>query len=72
MRHIIHMLIGCVLPFLLIFLLPLFGFSEGVTLTVFIVLMFACHLFMMRGAHHGGRGSHDTTHTVKGSNDAHS
>lgn len=72
MKHIIHMLIGCVLPFLLIFLLPLFGVSEGVTLTVFLVLMFACHLLMMRGAHHGGHGSNDTSHTMKGNDDAHS
>ena len=56
----------------LIFLLPLFGVSQGITLTVFIVLMFACHLFMMRGAHHGGHGSHDTTHRMKGNDDAHS
>ena len=46
MKHIVHMLFGCVLPFLLIFLLPLFGVSQGMTLTVFIVLMFGCHLFM--------------------------
>lgn len=69
--HIIHMLIGCVLPFLLIFLLPLFGVSEGVTLLVFIVLMFASHLSMMRGAQHGVHGSNDTNHRLKGNGDAH-
>ncbi len=37
MGHIIRMLIGCVLPFVLIFVLPLFGVSEGMTLTVFVV-----------------------------------
>ena len=49
MKHFLHMLIGCGLPMLLIFVLPLFGVSEGITLTVFIVLMLGCHLLMMRG-----------------------
>ena len=49
MKHFLHMLIGCGLPMLLIFVLPYFGVSEGVTLTVFMVLMLACHLLMMRG-----------------------
>ena len=53
MNHLVHMLVGCVLPFLLIFLLPLFGVGEGVTMFVFVVLMFGCHLFMMRGHGHG-------------------
>ncbi len=49
MKHFVHMLVGCVLPFLLIFMLPLFGVGEGVTMFVFVVFMFSCHLFMMRG-----------------------
>jgi hypothetical protein len=60
MSHTIKMILGCVLPLLLIFLLPLFGVGEGVTLLVFTVLMFACHLFMMGGhGHHGGREGHN-------------
>jgi hypothetical protein len=47
----LRMLAGCVLPLLLIFLLPLMGISEGITLLVAIVLMFACHLLMMGGHH---------------------
>lgn len=43
------MLLGCLVPMLLIFVLPLFGVSEGVTLTVFIVLMLGCHLLMIPG-----------------------
>ena len=49
------MLLGCLVPMLLIFVLPLFGVSEGITLTVFIVLMLGCHLLMIPGhdgAHH--------------------
>lgn len=51
--HTIRMLIGCLLPLLLIFILPLFGVGEGVTLFIFIILMFGCHLLMM-----GGHGRH--------------
>jgi hypothetical protein len=47
------MLIGCLLPILLIFLLPSFGVSEGVGVWLFLILMFGCHLMMMRGGHHG-------------------
>ncbi|NNF64200.1 MAG: hypothetical protein HKN07_08050 [Acidimicrobiia bacterium] len=52
MSHTIKHLIGCLVPLLLIFLLPAFGVSDGVSLLVFIVLMFACHLFMLRGHGH--------------------
>jgi len=54
------MLAGCVLPWLLIFLLPLLGISEGVALFVAIALMFACHLLMMGGHHsHGDTNQYD-------------
>lgn len=60
MSHSLKMVLGCVLPLLLIFLLPLIGVSEGVTLGLVIVLMFACHLFMMGGhGHTHDAGSHD-------------
>lgn len=55
MKHHFWMLIGCILPFLLIFLLPMFGVSGGALLPVFILAMFACHLLMMFG--HGKGGS---------------
>lgn len=48
------MLLGCMLPMLLIVVLPMFNVNEGITLTVFIVLMLGCHLLMMRG--------HDSAH----------
>ena len=51
MKHVIMMIIGCVLPFLLIFILPAFGVSNNVILVIFIVLMLGCHLFMGRGGH---------------------
>lgn len=71
MSHFIRMLIGCVLPFLLIFAMPLVGIGEGVTLVVFIVLMFACHTLMVRGHHHEADGSNGTNPKMKGNDDAH-
>jgi len=53
MKHTILHLVGCLLPLLAIFLLPLVGIDSGVSLLLFIVLMFICHLFMMRGHGHG-------------------
>lgn len=53
MRHSLVHLLGCLLPLLVIFLLPLFGIGGGAALILVIVLMFACHLFMMRGHAHG-------------------
>lgn len=53
-NHGLWMIIGCTLPLLLIFVLPLFGISGGASLFIFIILMFACHLFMM-----GGHGEHE-------------
>lgn len=52
MKHMLMMLAGCVLPFFLIFLLPLFGIADGMALFIGILLMFACHLFM--GGHRHG------------------
>ena len=53
-KHSLWMLIGCLLPALLIFVLPMFGIGNGVSLFFFIILMFGCHLLMMRG-----HGNHD-------------
>ncbi len=53
MSHSLKMLAGCLIPLLLIFLLPVFGVSGDLTFVVFFVLMFACHLFMMGGHGHG-------------------
>lgn len=56
-KHDLMMIVGCLLPLLLIFVLPLFGIGGGLSLFIFIVLMFACHIFMM-GGHHGGHKQH--------------
>jgi hypothetical protein len=52
-KHTLLMMLGCVVPFLLLFLLPLFGVRQGASSVVFFVLMLGCHLMMM-----GSRGSH--------------
>ena len=63
-KHIILMLIGCLLPLLLIFLLPLFGISGNYSTFIFIISMFACHLFMPM--HHGSHKQHtDNTQNKK-------
>lgn len=55
-NHGLWMVLGCILPLLLIFVLPRFGISGGGSLFIFIILMFFCHLFMMGG--HGGHGEY--------------
>jgi hypothetical protein len=51
------MLLGCLLPLALIFVLPVLGVGSGMTLLVFVVLMFGCHLMMMGRRGHGSHGS---------------
>ncbi len=51
MKHGLHMLIGCGLSLLAIFLLPALGVSMGWTLAIFFILMIGCHLFMAHGGH---------------------
>lgn len=77
MKHGILHILGCLIPIALIFLLPALGFSSGVTFTVFFILMFACHLFMMGGHQHGGGepadagASPETNHSKKGDKSCH-
>jgi hypothetical protein len=54
-KHGLWMIIGCVLPLLLIFILPALGVTGDYSTFLFIVFMFACHLLMMGGhGNHGG------------------
>ena len=53
------MLVGCLSIFLLLFLLPVFGFNGNNSLFIFLLIFFVAHLFMMgRHGGHGGHGSH--------------
>ena len=46
------MIIGCLVPLLLIFILPLFGIKGNYIFLIFFLAMFACH-FLMMGKHGG-------------------
>jgi cell division protein FtsW (lipid II flippase) len=48
-NHGLWMIIGCIVPLLLIFILPLFGIRGGGLLFIFLIVMFVAHLFMMAG-----------------------
>ncbi|QDV83750.1 hypothetical protein TBK1r_26920 [Stieleria magnilauensis] len=65
MSHFWRMLLGCMIPIAMIFVLPLLGVSEGVTLAVFLVLMLGCHLLMVP-SHHSGHLDHDHQHKDQG------
>jgi len=49
------MVIGCLIPLVLIFIGPSLGIKGDLLLFIFIVMMFGCHLLMMKGhkEHHG-------------------
>lgn len=54
MKHNLWMIIGNGLPLLLIFFAPALGLDSGTSLFIFMIAMFACHLFMpMHGYSHG-------------------
>ncbi len=57
-NHALWMLIGCAVPVILIFLFPLIGIGRNWTLFIFIVLMFGCHLLMMKGHKNTSHGEH--------------
>jgi len=50
------MLLGCAVPMLLLFILPVLGVNTGVTMAIVIALMLGCHLLM------GGCGGHGHKH----------
>lgn len=56
-KHTIWMIIGCLVPLLLIFILPLFGVTGNYSIFIFIAVMFLCHITMMGG--HRGHNQHE-------------
>lgn len=58
-KHIFWMVIGCTLPLLLIFIAPALGLGSGISLFIFIIAMYACHLLMPMH-HHGGHEHTDS------------
>lgn len=64
-KHIL-MLLACVLPLLLIFLLPSIGVgTSGLSFLLLLVGCFVVHLFMMRRlGNNGNQDKEDGTHDV--------
>ena len=54
-KHNLWMLISCILPLLLIFLLPLLGATGGELLFIFLILCFVAHLLMLGHHLHNGK-----------------
>lgn len=65
-NHMFWMLVGCMGLFLLLFLLPVFGFNGTNSLFIFLIIFFVAHLFMMGS--HGGHAGHEKNQ-VKNNND---
>ena len=63
-KHMVLMVIGCVLPLLLIFLAPLIGLDGKISLRIFVIAMFLCHLLMPM--HFGVSGGHSDKHFGEG------
>ena len=63
-RHIFWMIIGCTIPLLLIFFAPVLGLGSNVSLFIFILSMFACHLLMPMH-HHTNHRQHRNTEDYK-------
>jgi len=77
MKHGFLHLLGCLIPIALVFLLPALGFSSSSTFTIFVLLMFACHLLMVSGHPQGGHetngseNSDETNNPSKGGKSCH-
>ena len=56
-KHFPWMIVGCLAPLLLIFLAPVIGLGSGMSLFIFILAMFACHLLMPMH-HHEDKNRH--------------
>lgn len=63
-KHLIWMIIGCIVPLLLIFLAPALGLNDNVPLFFFIIAMFACHLLMPM--HHGEHKKKENQNSSQG------
>ncbi|HHC81002.1 MAG TPA: hypothetical protein ENK46_14055 [Flavobacteriia bacterium] len=57
-NHWLKMIIGCGLPLLFIFLAPLFGIESNLSISIFISVMFACHLLMLHRLHNHRNDKH--------------
>ncbi|MCW9706535.1 hypothetical protein [Fodinibius salsisoli] len=60
-KHTLWMIIGCGVPLLLLFFAPMLGLSSNITIFLFVVAMFACHILMI-GHHRRGSKHQDHQH----------
>lgn len=58
-KHSWLMLLGCLGPLLLIFVLPLVGVREGWVIPIALAAMLACHLFAATFSWRRGGSDHD-------------
>jgi len=65
--HTLWMILGCGIPLLFIFLAPTLGINGGSSLFIFIILMFAIHLFMPM--HHHDKHNNEDSNQTKDKND---
>lgn len=63
-KHSWIMLVGCAVPLLMIFVLPLLGVRDGWVVPVALAAMLFCHLITANVAARGARNSH--SHSTSG------
>lgn len=51
-NHMIWMALACIIPLLIVLLLPLFGIKNNYTIFIAMVLMIVMHIFMMKSHNH--------------------
>ena len=66
-NHMTWMLVGCLGIFLLLFLLPIFGFNGTNSLFIFTIIFFVAHLFML--GRHGGHSGHSNNQENQSKNE---
>ena len=71
MKHMLWMIIGCVLPLLFIFFAPALGLSSKTSMFIFIIAMFACHLLMPMHSHCNHKKKQQNSETTKQEKHAH-
>lgn len=71
MKHMLWMIVGCVIPLLFIFLAPALGLSSKTSMFIFIIAMFACHLLMPMHSHGNNKQKQQNPETTKPENHAH-
>lgn len=60
-KHTLWAIIGCGVPLLLLFFAPLLGLSSNITIFLFVVAIFACHILMID--HHRKGSGHENHQT---------